>query len=136
MGERKRRLFSPEFKQEAVRRVQEAGGVEPVARELGLRPDMLRDWKARARDSSAVAQSASPGPADTPARSGNREGDRYGELQNPEVRRLRHQLAKAREEVAFLRRVAMYFAGSQPIAFGTSAGLHPLGTRRREADGP
>ncbi len=44
----KRRRFSQEFKIEAVLMVVEQGrGVVEVARELGLRPDMLRKWKKK-----------------------------------------------------------------------------------------
>ena len=42
----KRRRFSQEFKIEAVLMVVEQGReVVDVARELGIRPDMLRKWK-------------------------------------------------------------------------------------------
>jgi transposase len=46
MSERKRRQFSTEFKLEAVRLVTEGGKpVGQVARELGIRPEMLRGWR-------------------------------------------------------------------------------------------
>lgn len=45
MGE-KRRRFSEEFKREAVRLAFESGRrVTEVARELDVRPDMLRRWR-------------------------------------------------------------------------------------------
>ena len=47
-GRRTRRSFGPEFKMEAVRRVQErrAQGVTlaQIGRELDVRPDLLRAW--------------------------------------------------------------------------------------------
>ena len=47
MGERRRR-FSEEFKREAVRLAFEGGRpVSEVARELEVRPDMLRRWRRK-----------------------------------------------------------------------------------------
>ena len=47
MGETRRR-FSEEFKREAVRLAFEGGQpVSQVARELDVRPDMLRRWRRR-----------------------------------------------------------------------------------------
>lgn len=44
-----RRFFSPEFKLEAVRRMEErrgqGGSLTQVGRELDVRPDMPRAWK-------------------------------------------------------------------------------------------
>ena len=112
MGERKRRLFSSEFKQDAVRRVTEGGrSVGKVAAELGIRPDMLRDWKARAQEGSEQTP-AEPVQAVSRPSAARTVFERPGSCADQEVRRLRHQLASAQEEVAFLRRVAMYFASS------------------------
>jgi len=45
---RKRRAFSDEFKQQAVRRVRERTAIgvtlTQIGRELGVRPDLLRRW--------------------------------------------------------------------------------------------
>ena len=46
----KRRSFTPEFKQEAVRLSLESGRpISQVARELAVRPDQLRHWKQELR---------------------------------------------------------------------------------------
>lgn len=48
---RHRRKFSREFKQEAVRMVTEGGhSLSQVARDLELRPDMLRRWKRQLKE--------------------------------------------------------------------------------------
>jgi transposase len=48
MKKRARRSFSPEFKLEAVRLVVEEGRpLSQVARELQIRPELLRGWKAQ-----------------------------------------------------------------------------------------
>jgi transposase len=88
----KRRSFTPEFKQEAVRLVLTSGRpVSHVARELGVRPDQLRHWKQEL----------------TPAAAG---GPPLGEPPEQEVRRLRRELEVVRQERDFLKKAAAFFA--------------------------
>ena len=93
---RKRRAFSAEFKQQAVRRVleREAAGVSlgQVGRELGIRPDLLRKW-ART----------------TPPTRGTRSGGTTAELE-AEVRRLQRENDVLRQEAAFAKKPRRYFA--------------------------
>jgi transposase len=102
---RGRRFFSPEFKVEAVRRMEErrAQGVSlmQIGRELDVRPDMLRAWK-RQRDERAergvqALVDVFPGNGRLPS-------------EEDEVRRLRRELARAQQEIAFLKSAAAYFA--------------------------
>lgn len=93
---RERREFSEEFKAEAVRLAAErravGGTLTQVGRELDVRPDQLREWtrrQARARGSDA----AHP-----------------GETVEQENRRLRREVAVLRQEQAFAKKVAVYFA--------------------------
>jgi transposase len=92
---RKRRAFSVEFKQEAVRRVQErtALGVPltQIGREVGVRPDMLRRWK---REFGA-----------RPVKPGGEEV-----VSAAEVRQLRRELEAVRQERDFLKKAAAFFA--------------------------
>ncbi len=98
----KRRVFSAEFKLEAVRRMEErrAGGVNltQIGRELGVRPDQLRKWK-RQHDSRAGAPPADmfPGQGRLPA-------------DEAELKRLQRENARLQQEVAFLKSAAAYFA--------------------------
>jgi transposase-like protein len=67
----KRRFFSPEFKLEAVRRMQErrGTGVSPsqIGRELGVRPDLLRAWARQAEErAGSPARDVFPGKAGCP----------------------------------------------------------------------
>ena len=95
----KRRQFTPEFKLEAVRLANESEKpLAQVARELGIRPDMLRTWRRQAE-----------------SRAGLTPGDIFpgnGKLssQEEEIRRLRRELEQARQENAFLKKAAAYFA--------------------------
>ena len=95
-GRRERREFSAEFKAEAVRLAAErrsAGGtLTQVGRELDVRPDQLRAWTRRQAHASGAA-------AGMP-----------GETVEQENRRLRREVAVLRQEQAFAKKVAVYFA--------------------------
>jgi transposase len=95
-GRRVRREFTAEFKAEAVRLMAErrSAGVPlaQVGRELDVRPDQLRAW-ARQLGQETVGESAFP-----------------GETVEQENRRLRREIAVLRQEQAFAKKVAVYFA--------------------------
>jgi len=97
-----RRVFSAEFKVEAVRRLAErrAGGVNltQIGRELGVRPDQLRKWQ-RQHDARAGAAPADvfPGQGRLPAEAA-------------EVQRLERENVRLKQEIAFLKSAAAYFA--------------------------
>ena len=95
-GPRERRAFSAEFKAEAVRLVAErraeGATLTQVGQELGIRPDQLRAW-ARQQHRERGAGSAMP-----------------GESMEQENRRLRREVAVLRQEQAFAKKVAVYFA--------------------------
>lgn len=95
MGE-KRRQFSREFKIEAVRLASESDRpLAQVARELGIRPGMLRRWREQleGRDPTDVFP-----------------GNGVLSTQDAELRRLRRELEQAKQENAFLKKAAAYFA--------------------------
>ncbi len=93
---RERRSFSPEFKAEAVRLVSErrALGVplSQIGRELDVRPDQLRAWVRQQQHESGTGSG-------TPS-----------ETLEQENRRLRREVAVLRQEQAFAKKVAVYFA--------------------------
>jgi transposase len=87
----KRRSFTPEFKQEAVRLLTESGRpLRQVARELGLHAAQLRDWR---RELARPSPAAAAAPSDA-----------------AEVRRLRRELEVVRQERDFLKKAAAFFA--------------------------
>lgn len=92
---RKRRVFSLEFKSEAVRRLGERRlhgvSVAQVARELEVRPDILRRWDHQLGGKSAAAVTSA------------------ADLEN-EVRRLRRENEVLRQEREFAKKAAAYFA--------------------------
>ena len=99
----KRRQFTLEFKLEAVGLATDSDkSVTQIARELGIRPEMLRTWKRQAE-----------------SRVGLRETDVFpgnGKLTSDqeEIRRLRRELEQAKQENAFLKKAAAYFAKELP----------------------
>ncbi len=98
-GRRIRRSFTPEFKLEAVRlAARRDRPVSEVARELGIRPEMLRQWTRQ-----ATARAAHRG---TDVFPGN------GKLtsQDEEIRHLRRENAVLREERDILGKATAFFA--------------------------
>ena len=93
---RVRRQFSAEYKLEAVRLVADGRSLLEVARSLGRRPDMLRQWR-RQFAIGGDAPETFPG---------------HGTLtsQDEEIRRLRRELEVARQERDFLKRATVFFA--------------------------
>lgn len=95
MGE-VRRKFNREFKIEAVRMVLERGRrISEVSRDLDLRPEMLRRWQ---RELEADQQQAFPG-------QGHLKAD------EEEMRRLRRELERVREERDILKKALAIFSG-------------------------
>jgi transposase len=88
-----RRSFPPEFKEEAVRlwKERQAVGVPigRVARELGVRPNQLREWVGQTTAGSA---------------------SKRGETPDDELRRLRRENARLKQEAEFLKKAAAFFA--------------------------
>lgn len=95
----KRRQFTREFKLEAVRLViEEKKPVAEVARHLGIRSDMLRAWRRQLEGRAGLSpEEAFPG---------------HGHAATPdeEVRRLRREVERLRQERDFLKKAAAYFA--------------------------
>lgn len=98
MAEPKRK-FSSEFKLEAVRLA--AAGDKPlaqVARELGVLPNLLRNWRRQVTDRDGQpAVDVFPVQARLPN-------------QEEELRRLRREVENLRQERDFLKKTAAYFA--------------------------
>ena len=94
MGQR-RRAFTREFKQEAVKLVT-AGGhpTAQVPRDLGITPNLLRRWK---QEVAGDPVAAFPG-------KGRRKPH------EEEIARLKRELARVTQERDFLKSVEAYFA--------------------------
>ena len=101
MGE-KRRVFTRAFKLEAVRLVMEGNqSVVEVAASLGIRADMLRDWKRQVeRRPRAETKDL--------FRSNGKAA-----RQEAELNRLRRENERLRQERDFLKKAAAYFANER-----------------------
>lgn len=94
----KRQRFTREFKLEAVRLVSEGHeSVTAVAGRLGIRPDMLRNWKRQVEGLPRAQKNVFMD-------SGNANG------QEEELRRLRREVERLEQERDFLKKAAAYFA--------------------------
>jgi transposase len=95
-----RKHYTAEFKAAAVRRAASGDAtVLEVARELGIRPDRLREWIAQARGATRRARGR---PAPAP------------QSLDEEVRALRREVARLREERDILKKAAAFFAREAP----------------------
>ena len=89
-----RRKFSREFKLEAVRLVTSGGrGMAATARDLEVRPDMLRRWKRQLEEDPVEAF----------------PGKGHLKPEEDQVRRLQRELARVKEERDILRKVVAIF---------------------------
>ena len=89
----KRRKFSAEFKHGAVEQTKQSGvSCAQVARELGIRENLLTRWKRELEEVPAKAFKGSGTPRDE------------------ELARLKRELARVQKERDFLREAATFFA--------------------------
>ena len=97
MSTRKRQAFSPEFKREAVRLL-EQGDKEAaqLARELGIKRNQLYKWK---EEIDSYAEEAFPGHGNRP-RNGKKDDSAA----------LRAENKRLKEEIEILKKAAIYFA--------------------------
>ena len=86
---RERKQFSAEFKGQALLRAVK-DGVPAVARDLGLEPAQLYGWRAKAQQQGQDAEAQ--------------------RLMQSEHARLKRDVARMEEEIAFLKKAAAYFA--------------------------
>ena len=91
----KRRRFTREFKQEAVRLVTEGGhSAAAVARDLEIRPDLLRRWRRQLEEDPEQA---------FPGKGRRKEPD-------AEIYRLKRELERVQEERDILKKVLAIFS--------------------------
>ena len=90
----RRKRYSTEFKQQALKRANEPGVTDVlVCEELGISTRQLRRWKDAVREHGE--EGAFPG---------------HGESRDEEFTKLKRELAKVKEERDFLREAARFFA--------------------------
>jgi len=89
-----RRRYTREFKHEAVRLSQQPGvTLTELAKELGIRPELLYRWR---KEATADPKQAFPGQGSLKER-------------DQEMEKLRKQVTRLKAENAFLKKVSEYF---------------------------
>ena len=103
MARRKRRKYTLEFKQEAVRLVKEQDmSPAEVGRDLGVDRSVISSWVVKAEAGELTS---------TPARASRKAAKEDGEVDlEEEVRRLRRENAILREEREILKKATAFFA--------------------------
>ena len=91
---RLRRVFTDEFKREAVRLADERGNVQQTARDLGVHANLIHDWKRRLT-TKADRETAFPG---------------HGNAKDPELVRLQRDYARLKEENEILKKAVGIFS--------------------------
>jgi len=93
-----RRRFDAEFKRDALRMIEEHNRkISDVARELGIRPELLYRWKSE--------HTADPAQA-FPGKGHMKPDEEY-------IRRLERELAQARQERDILKKALAYFSKNE-----------------------
>ena len=98
MSQKKRKSYSREFKMEAVGLITKKGySIAEASRNLGIEYSVLRRWKTQLADDP---QNAFPG---------------KGKLKTPDedLRRLKRELERVKEERDILKKALAYFAEDQ-----------------------
>lgn len=86
-----RRVFTEEFKRDAVRLAKERGNTSQAARDLGVHESVLSRWK---RQLDASPERPFPG---------------QGNAQDPELAQLKRELARVKEENEILKKAVGIF---------------------------
>jgi transposase len=94
---KRRRVYDKQYKLEAIKLVTEAGrSVRDVARDLGIDANTLYHWK---RELTKEGEESFPGKG-------------HMTVQEEEIRRLRKELAEAKEDREILKKALGYFSKS------------------------
>lgn len=101
MGKRKVQAYTEEFRKEAVRRSEKEGvTAKQVAEELGITVQQIYNWKRQynkltGRQFKTV------------------DGVDYSKKESEELRELKRENKRLKDEISFLKKAAAYFANDQ-----------------------
>ena len=100
MARKKTQAYTEEFRREAVKRAEQAGNTSAsVARELGIHPGQIYNWRRQFNRLSDKQFNVV-------------DGVDYSKQESAELRRLRGENKRLQEEMAFLKKAAAYFANN------------------------
>jgi transposase len=100
MARKKTQAYTEEFRREAVKRSEQSGNTSAsVARELGIHPGQIYNWRRQFNRLSEKQFNVV-------------DGVDYSKQESAELRRLRRENKRLQEEMAFLKKAAAYFANN------------------------
>ena len=101
MARKKTQAYTEEFRREAVKRSEKPGVTQAqVAKELGITAQQISNWKRQFNRLSDKQFNSL-------------DGVDYSKKESEEMRRLRRENKKLKEEMEFLKKAAAYFAKDQ-----------------------
>lgn len=101
MSRKKTHAYTEDFRREAIRRSElEGSSARQVAEELGISPQQIYNWKRQFNRLSDKQFNTL-------------NGVDYSKEETPEVRSLKRENKKLKDEVEFLKKAAAYFANGQ-----------------------
>jgi len=93
-----RKVYTDEFRREAVRLADQPGReATEVARELGIHPGQIYNWRTQFNKLSKAQFTKT-------------DGTNYAKSESEEVRRLKKRVAELEQERDFLKKATAYFA--------------------------
>lgn len=101
MPRKKNQSYTEEFRREAVKRSEKPGATQAsVAKELGISPQQIANWK---RQFNRLSEK----------QFNSMDGVDYSKKESEEMRKLRRENKRLEEELAFVKKAAAYFANNQ-----------------------
>ena len=98
MTKRKHRTYTEEYRREAVRLADQPGATaKAVADSLGIHPGQIYNWRTQFNKLSKKQFTVV-------------DGENHSKAENDEIRRLRQENARLKQERDFLKKAAAYFA--------------------------
>ena len=101
MARKRNQAYTEEFRREAVKRASQPGVTQAqVGKELGVSAQQIANWK---RQFTRLSEK----------QFNTMDGVDYSKNESDEMRRLRRENKRLREEMSFLKKAAAYFAKDQ-----------------------
>lgn len=101
MARKKHQHYTEEFRKEAIKRSEQPGATQAsVAKELGISAQQIANWKRQLTRLSDKQFNTL-------------DGVDYSKKESEEMRQLRRENKRLKEEMEFLKKVSAYFAKNQ-----------------------
>lgn len=106
---KKKQPYNDQFRREAVRRSDEAGGTATrVAKELGISVNQIYNWRSQYKKMAKLKSGET-----IRSQFHHADGVDYSKPESDEVRELRKENKSLKEELEFLKKATAYFANQK-----------------------